>query len=376
MRLYYVNPGNDSVIEAQVYELLAWYNTKKYFSQIVLLQGYRSKSQKEEISKKLLYYKFEIIWFKTYPNYFAYSFLSYLRLRHVLQKIVFSKDLVFHVRGELYGRYLKRYFNKINFNNLLVDIRGVRIEEINEYLHRPEIIKKVKIRSVKKIYSQIRRNTKISVVSQATKKYLVERYSFNASNIYINHNIAGVKFNYSPEDRIKVREKYNIEPDEIVAIFSSGGSASWQKDKDVLDEILSLGIRVFNLSKTKIAQKNVINLYLPFYEMAKYYSAADIGVLWRDNSIVNETASPSKLSEFAALGLLILHNNTIQVANEFCSFTNSGLSLDLLKSLTKEVFKEKYLNGRMDRINKGNDFFSVNTIGSNYYKIYCNLFDN
>ena len=53
-----------------------------------------------------------------------------------------------------------------------------------------------------------------------------------------------------------------------------------------------------NKSKKELHHKNVINKFVDYYEIPNYLNAADIAVIWRENSIVNKVASPVKFSEY------------------------------------------------------------------------------
>lgn len=122
---------------------------------------------------------------------------------------------------------------------------------------------------------------------------------------------------FSVSYRNEIRNRYDIKDNELLAICLSGGDSLWQQDKSNIDTLISKGIRVISLSKKVFDNEKCISLFVPFQDVPKYLSAADIGILWRDRTFINYSASPSKLSEFAASGLFIIHNGSVNIAEEY-----------------------------------------------------------
>lgn len=339
MKLVYINAGDSSVMEAQVLELLKYYHNQHGF-QLTLLQGCKNTSECYAIEKKLSSFSFlKVVWFKTYPNYTLYKYLAQNALNKVLRQECTS-DFFIHTRGELYGSYAKIFLQKNKLPlNLLVDIRGVRIDEVMIYMQKNAILKHNKISCYERAYYRLKSHipAEITVVSDAAKRYFINKYGFEARLISVHPNIAGEQFLYSKSKRLEIRDKLHISPNTPIAICSSNGNAAWQKDKLLMEQLVEKGITVLNLSPVVVNLDGVISLKVSFKEMPDYLSAADYAVLWRDVNPVNETASPSKMSEFACMGLYVIHNGTVDIATEYISDTGAGV---ILKS-----------NSQLDEIN-------------------------
>jgi hypothetical protein len=183
-----------------------------------------------------------------------------------------------------------------------------------------------------------------------------------------------LQFEFSQEKRNKIRKEYSITDEQIVAVISSSSSANWQKDYKVIKKLTDLNVMVFNLSLHKVDLPQVINKKIDFNKMPSYLSAADIAVLWRDENIVNQVASPSKFSEFACMGLYVLHNATVQIATEYIQNTQSG---KLFKDVDEIDLSDVNVMNSVNRqkfIVNGISKFGIENIAQSYIKKYNEIY--
>ena len=188
-----------------------------------------------------------------------------------------------------------------------------------------------------------------------------------------NPNIAGERFIYSPSKRIELRRKFGFKGDDVVAICATGGNSVWQKDRLMVNNLVKKGVKVINLSKVTLDLDNVVSKTVPFSEMPDYLSAADIAILWRDDTFMNNSASPSKFSEFACMGLYVIHNSSVVVATKHIVDTGAGI---LLKSVDDDFELGNigfYSKMRSYWIEKGKHTFGIEYIGNSYLGIYAKL---
>ena len=374
MKLIYLNPEDTSVMEAQVLSLLEYYKKLNAFTDIILLQGCKNKPEEKILDRKLEKFQFNMIWFKRWPSYTFFQSFAFSSISKVLDNLKLDDQSIIHVRGELYGYIVHKYIRIRKLNvKLLIDLRGVAIEEVNNYYSHNFLLKKNKVLLLRKSYNGIKKNLPITVVSEAFKKYLIENHEFKEQNICVHPNIAGKQFIYSRELRLKIRTELQLKESDIVAICSSNGGSAWQKDKDVILPLLALKVKVINLSKTSQDIPGVINKLVPFELMPAYLSAADIAVLWRDDNVVNEVASPSKFSEFAAMGLWIIHNGTVQIAADFIHQNKTGLIVNSVNDITMDQIRFISSYNRKDCSIIGRKVFGVENIGGSYIKHYEKL---
>lgn len=368
MNLVYLNVGDGSVIEAQVYTLLDYYKGTKKFNNLVLLQGYKSNNEKSILLNKLKNFNFPVIWFRAWPNFTWFDKLNILSLKLTLHKLPKNDSIIIHIRGDKFGALMKQAVNKIDIK-CLVDIRGAILEEITTYNNSFKLIKQNKVKSALESFNIIRSNTYVSVVSQSLKEYLIESQNFDPKYISIHPNIAGEQFIFDQNKREKTRKKLGIGSQELVAICLSS-DLPWQKDKEAINRLLQLNIRIINLSSKRIEFPGIINKKVPFTEVPNYLSAADIAILWREQSITNYVASPSKLSEFACNGLWIIHNGTVDIASEYIMKTGMGIIVQDINNIKHETISAIKKINRIEACIIGQKFFGIETVCSNYISLY------
>lgn len=114
---------------------------------------------------------------------------------------------------------------------------------------------------------------------------------------------------------LSARKSLQIFDDKPIFLYS-GGIQAWQKSELVVDfsiSALEAGARVIILSmqkkffKLKLSKyetsSNLLILSVKPEELSKYYLAANYGVMFRDEHVLNEVASPTKLSEYLFYGM-------------------------------------------------------------------------
>ena len=61
-----------------------------------------------------------------------------------------------------------------------------------------------------------------------------------------------------------------------------------------------------------INKQNYIIKTVAYSEIYKYLSAADYGIIFREINVLNWISRPTKALEYEAVGLKIIHNNTVK----------------------------------------------------------------
>ena len=71
--------------------------------------GYRNTNEKGEIEKKLSNYSFlDVVWFKSYPTYQIFEFLTIRNIFSAVKKVKDWENSFFHVRSEHLGYLIKK----------------------------------------------------------------------------------------------------------------------------------------------------------------------------------------------------------------------------------------------------------------------------
>ena len=192
---------------------------------------------------------------------------------------------------------------------LIYDCRGIIIEEEKSKNNWKENCKKIEI--LKMIEKQlIIKSDSIVVVSEYFKEYILKNYLVDSKNITVIPNRTKINYyinNYEKENKLKV--------------IYSGSCAFWQKidlvlnlfkeikmfDDDIECTILTYKVNTvkelvqqYRLSgKIRVASVESDSV---FYELSKH----NVGLLLRDDNIINNVSSPLKFAEYLQAGLPLL----------------------------------------------------------------------
>lgn len=361
-----------SGFESQVLNPLKEVEKSKIFDTITLLVGEKDDAKYTDLLEKNQGTDIEIIRFKKYPNYHFYTGAQSTEFKRI-----FSNDLsdnsIIHIRGDFFALAIKKAVKKLKYNNVKIvsDVRGASYEETQIYGKSKFPFYQFKLYQQKKNRNLLRfNNDYISCVSQKLKEYVVGNSKMDPNKVFINHCIAGGQFNYSKEIRDTYRNKLGVNDTDVLFLFMTGGNSNWQNTDEVINSIADRGYKILNLSKKEIIHKNVINLFVPYREVHKYLNASDIGVIWRNDDVVNNVACPIKFSEYACCGLPIVANNGVDIINNYISKTGFGLTIKNFTDITDENVK-KLISFDRNEINKyASSLFSLKVISDRYIAMY------
>ncbi|MCA9770627.1 hypothetical protein KC460_04625 [Candidatus Dependentiae bacterium] len=290
---------------------------------------------------------------------FLYPFVSGTILSYSLKKTLsqFSKYECI-ARGPFAG-YMCLYAIKNNCSKLIVQARGLLSEE-HKYIHSNEknvllhlfyMLRAWQLKKLEKWIYQTRfsipffqihfqplsklwqANTKktavhIEAVSPALKKYLIKTYNADPKRMSIAQDDIPeiIPTQKVQRWRNKIRTKLKIHKNAYVYCYN-GSAKAWQCPELIVDffaQQLKHNTYAFLLILTQdteiflslLRQKNIpkqtyLILYIPYKNIYQYLSVANAGILFRKKHIINWISRPTKILEYNAVGLLLIHNNTI-----------------------------------------------------------------
>ncbi len=151
--------------------------------------------------------------------------------------------------------------------------------------------------------------------------YASEKHSIIPTTISTLHQ------NFNPAmHREEWREKFGFATEDLVMAFA-GGKADWQgldfwlpHMHDWLGKMPNLKLLLLTPEHPTIKEihnefpKRIVNTFVPHHDVLKSLSSADYGILWRNPSISNVVASPTKLSEYLQAGLAVVTNEGTAVS--------------------------------------------------------------
>jgi len=368
--LFYFCEGISSVFDSQVIALLEALKEKNIFTKIYLFLGISNQQKVEEIGDRQILSGIELVYFKLYPNYPFFNGMIQRSLLGAIKKTAINlENVIFHTRGELMAWHLNKILDSKLTKNIIPDIRGVSVEEIKEFSELGFIRKTLKIYNYKRAFKNLDKFNQLTAVSNSLKKFLIDNYNICSNKIQITPCLSGPEFQFDPAKRSKIRKELNLRNDDLLVVFSSGGTAKWQ-NTDILKSLAEKKIKILNLSKRKIPFKNIINKFVNYSEVPYYLNAADVGIIWRDRSIVNKVASPVKFSEYVCCGLPVITNESVDMIYKYIKKNSSGLILDNLNNLKIDSLIQLKSKDRRVIADMGLSSFGIEKIIDKYIKIY------
>ena len=92
--------------------------------------------------------------------------------------------------------------------------------------------------------------------------------------------------------------------------------------------------------------------------------------------MVNEVASPSKFSEFACMGLFVIHNGTVNLAKEYIMINKAGVIIDVPRQVREDAIIIPSLEIRKQNAKVGRKYFGIENIALSYLNNYNRIIEN
>jgi len=276
-----------------------------------------------------------------------------LRLFSPLAENIKKADIIV-VTGLLDARIILKFLKKMKIKKELVyRVRGIAEEHLlqgkKEYFFRLKIIERVIFENFNYFF----------FVSEQMKEHFVKIYNLDVNNCYVFPSMVNGEIFFRDETlRRKIRNEMGIKEKDIIFVYS-GGTSVWQNIDLMLESFKgALEIRedlcfLFITNNKQLIAKKVQDMYIPqnkvkiltcpYKDVGKYLNAADVGLLIRDNILMNKVASPIKLSEYLSIGLDVL--TTIKYSEGIIPVEKT--KEDIIKYMVGYKRPEK--NGAVDR---------------------------
>ncbi len=168
----------------------------------------------------------------------------------------------------------------------------------------------------------------IECVSIALKDYLIKTYQADPQAIVIAQLDIPLKM---PSEAVQQwRQEKRIElgiPENCYVYCYNGSLRPWQCPQETIEYFKEQYLKnpssfLLILTQDKIYFEQLLlskNIETKYYkvltvkhtEIFKYLAASDAGLIFREKNILNWVSRPTKILEYQAVGLSIIHNNTI-----------------------------------------------------------------
>ncbi len=286
--------------------------------------------------------------------------------------LLFKQKQKIMARG-VFATNLALTLKKMRFcSKVIFDARGAYHAEFTEY---NLITDKGILNTIKELENNAITKTDYKLaVSEKLMRYWETNYNYTSLNYEVipctlSHDFM---FDFPTENELKkYKTDFGYKESDIIFIYS-GSSADWQSfnlvDKVMTSIMSDVNVHLIVLSNHFSSEFNVVKQYanrikIMFVEPQKvkeYLLIADYGILFREQSITNQVASPVKFAEYLSCGLKILISENIGDYTSFSHLNNIQLNKDDVTTLSykeknriyqlaktnfnKWNFKNKYLN--------------------------------
>lgn len=272
------------------------------------------KPQFPFIGRLSLYYAARILK-KTLANYYAYKLIA---------------------RGPLAGWICLHAYHPLRCTQLIIQARGLLAEEY-QYTHQKNysFFHRIRTKQYAAIEAYVYKHPAplFEAVSTALTSYMHTTFATPKQRISIAHEDIpnAIDKKQICSWRTAIRAKLNI-PDTSYVICYNGSLKPWQCPIEMIQYVqkqltehphalfLILTQDTCDAEKMMIAHgipASSYRIYATGYDtIYQYLSAADEGLLFREQHIINWVSRPTKLLEYRAIGLKVTHNNTVAYAQE------------------------------------------------------------
>ncbi len=169
----------------------------------------------------------------------------------------------------------------------------------------------------------------VTAVSDALRQYLIDSFSADPTTVVVDNfdQVALIKKEQVAAWREELRGFFKM-PHGAIVYGYSGSCKQWQcaeetvafmakkieEDPRAYGVILSTDVVPFQalISQLSCDQSRFLIRYVPPKDVVKWLSVCDYGVLLRYEDVVNWVSRPTKALEYLAVGLSVIHNNTVK----------------------------------------------------------------
>jgi len=327
-----------------------------------------------------------------------FQFLADTITRHLIKNLTFGspEKIIIHTRGQIggiVGIKVKRELNKLPYVTpyLIVDFRGDVIDEVKTYYPKP--INRYVGNMVAKFEKIVVDNADLLLTISFTFKEILEtRYSKSLKIKVLYPPTTVMDISTLWESREKMRRAIGIE--QYFVITYLGTVTKWQNlDKifKIMENLLKKKEFFFILLTPELdAAQKLLNKYrlnirkvllktVDPSKIYKYISASDLGILYRDNRLLNKVSFPVKVAEYVSNGCPVIFTGDVGdlrkifsikypeifIFKDRFSFSEIEKVSMTVKTKRKELFIKAWSIGK--------DFFDVKNYVKRLHFIYQNV---
>lgn len=267
---------------------------------------------------------------------------------------------------------------------VIFDARGVYPEQILE--RSSKIVGKIRFYWWKYLEKFILKNADLTI---GVTEVFVDHFK----NIVNKANIKYIPCAAKQPDKIdeeqikKLKQEIGYTDEDIIAVYSGNLSAKYSSVDNLVTIFSNLyrmnnNFKLLVLSKSSpdklkelLIKENLQDKLKVFsltpQEVYQYLFLADIGLLFREESLVNKVAMPTKFAEYMFSGIPVIISTSILGVARIVEKQNLGIVLSKIKISEKQL--EHLMSISSENCKKAARQFSVEKVSEMYYEEYKKL---
>lgn len=374
MKICYVVYREDNVMvfDSQVLEYLKVMRDKVECIELVIFRHEKNLFHKSELEKKILEYVDECVTFASFPVITGAQLqFNAVRLQKHARNKYMNEQVAVICRGDLAAYVASRAFKCVPGSRILFDNRGLPQEESilshgDQWLHK----RNREVKAFAMNYAKSHCDA-YNFVTTNLRKYDIERYGYRED---LPYSIIPTLFKNEIVDDNEVerlRREERCGNDDFIVTYI-GSTAAWQSTGNLINIIHRIYVekptaRFFILTNGAIPdiqkldgelQQRVVIKKVPHNDVKYYLKMTDVGIVIRDNSIVNQVAAPTKIAEYVTSGVQLLYSGNIGILADLSKIKDDNNMIDMDKTDNWENLLKK--RSSLANVTEYVDYFDMN----------------
>ena len=289
-----------------------------------------------------------------YKRFLLSDINTFLALfKHYLKNVFKYDKIIFQTRIGIGTAYL--LLNWLPKVKLIFEARGAGNEETSHSDQENKITLKKRIKRRIDSFNEkllLNKSDNIFCVSEALRDYYVSKFDLDKNVFTVFPGAADAAyFFYDEKIRNDCRKKMNFDKNDIVIVYSGRLEMKWEIPDKIFEFFKDLSRKNKNFKLLlitpdhEIAQKlieefnfeeSVMARSSKFEDVNKYLNAADVGLLLREDVIMNNVASPTKFAEYLLAGLPVIISHGIHDFAQNVKETGFGVVVDKVDTIAED----------------------------------------
>ena len=202
----------------------------------------------------------------------------------------------------------------------------------------------------------IKRSDRIMCVSNSLEKYYRDKFKIKKDKFSIIPGAADSEIFFNDKkSRALVRDDLNLSDNDLLIVYSGKLDKKWE----IPDKIISFFKYLTTINNdfklllltpdTQLANKYIKDYFLaelvfvkqaPLNGVNKYLNASDFGLLLREDTLMNNVASPTKFAEYLMSGLPVIISKGVHDFANIINQTGYGVVVERIDSITPKEYNK------------------------------------